>query len=301
MNQDELVTALLEGSTQPVKQKPKLANIPLAKLHPFDGHPYKVQDDEAMAELTESIRVRGVYTPLAVRSKDGMENEYEVISGHRRLHAAQKAGLKTVPAFIYALDRDATAIAVVDSNLHREHILPSEKAFAYKLKMDALSHQGKTASAQVAPKLTTEAIGEAESVSKDTVKRYIRLTNLIPELMQLVDDGKIAFTPAVELSYLTGEEQRGLLEAMQSEDCTPSLSQAQQLKKLSQEGTLAGDTVFRLLSQPKANQKEKLSLPVDDLRRYFPKDYSAQQMQAAILKLVRESYERKQRQRGDAR
>lgn len=300
MNQDELVAAMLDGSTQPVKQKPKLTNIPLAKLRPFEGHPYKVQDDEAMADLTESIRVRGVYTPLVVRPKDGLENEYEVISGHRRLHAAQKAGLKTVPAFIYALDRDAAAIAVVDSNLHREHILPSEKAFAYKLKMEALNHQGQRndlTSAQLAPKLTTEAIGEAENISKDTVKRYVRLTNLIPELMQAVDDGKIAFTPAVELSYLTEAEQRSLLETMQSEDCTPSLSQAQQLKKFSQEGSLDGDVVFCILSQPKANQKEKVSLSVDDIRHYFPKDYSAKQMQETILKLVKDNYERQQRSR----
>jgi len=274
--------------------------IPVEELHPFAGHPYRVKDDEEMAALVESICSQGILTPLAVRPTGN--DEYEVISGHRRLRAAEKAGMKEVPAFIYALDRDAAAIAVVDSNLHREHILPSEKAFAYKLKMEALSHQGKVTSAQLAPKLSTEKIGDADNISKDTVKRYIRLTNLLPELLQYVDNGNIAFTPAVELSYLTEGEQRSLLETIQSEECTPSLSEAQQMKKLSQEGKLDVDSIFKLLTTPKANQKEKLSLPVDDIRKYFPKDVTARQMQEMILKLIKADYERQRRRRDrDAR
>ena len=208
--------------------------LPVNKLRPFEGHPFQVKDDAEMDQLVWSILTQGLLTPISVRP---MENgEYEVISGHRRLHACQKAGIETVPALIYALDRDAAAIALVDSNLHREKILPSEKAFVYKMKRDALSHQGKT-SHQVGEKLLTATkIGMESGDSMNQVLRYIRLTELIPEILQMVDDGKIALTPAVELSYLTKLEQRDLLETMESEDCTPSLSQAIQLKKLSQAG-----------------------------------------------------------------
>lgn len=221
-----------------------------------------------MNQLVWSVLTQGVLTPLVVRPLEN--DEYEVISGHRRLHACQKAGIETVPALIYALDRDAAAIALVDSNLHREKILPSEKAFAYKLKRDALNHQGKT-SPQVGEKLlTVEKIGLDVDDSKNQVLRYIRLTELIPQILSMVDAGKIVLTPAVELSYLTGQEQQDLLETMESEDCTPSLSQAVTLKKLSQPGELTMDKIFEILREPKANQQEKISFRLDDLRKYFP-------------------------------
>ncbi len=229
--------------------------LPVNKLRPFENHPFQVKDDDEMDKLVWSILTQGVLTPIVARP---LENgEYEVISGHRRLRACQKAGIETVPALIYTLDRDAAAIALVDSNLHREKILPSEKAFAYKLKMDAMSHQG--TSSQLGTKLRTdEWIAQQSGESRNQVQRYIRLTNLIPEILQMVDDNKIALTPAVELSYLTKQEQRDLLETMESEDCTPSLSQAIQMKKLSQDGELNMDKIFDIMTQPKANQQEKI-------------------------------------------
>lgn len=273
--------------------------LPIEKLRPFEGHPFKVTDDAEMEQLTWSILTQGLLTPITARP---LENgEYEVISGHRRLHACQKAGIATVPALIYALDRDAAAIALVDSNLHREKILPSEKAFAYKLKMDAMSRQGERTdltSTQVGRKLeTAEIIGEQGGESKNQVRRYIRLTELIPEILQLVDDGKIALTPAVELSYLTKQEQHDLLETMESEDCTPSLSQAIQLKKLSQSGELDMDRIFEILREPKANQQDKISFRVEDLRKFFPKSYSAARIQETILKLLTDYYRKRQRSR----
>ena len=214
-------------------------NIPVSKIHPFEGNPYKVLDNEEMNTLIGSIQEQGILTPIIVRPIENTD-EYEVISGHRRLHATVKAGMKEVPAFIYAVTRDEAAIMLVDSNLHREHILPSEKAFAYKLKLEAIKRQGERTdltSDQVGRKLeTAEIIGEQGGDSKTQVRRYIRLTELIPDILRMVDDGKIALTPAVELSYLTKQEQQDLLETMESEDCTPSLSQAIQLKKLSQAG-----------------------------------------------------------------
>ena len=268
------------------------------KLRPFEDHPFQVKDDEEMDRLVWSILTQGVLTPITVRP---MENgEYEVISGHRRLHACKKAGIETVPALIYALDRDEAAIALVDSNLHRERILPSEKAFAYKMKMEAMSRQGERTdltSDQVGPKLTASTIAEGESASQ--VKRYIRLTELIPEILRMVDDGKIALTPAVELSYLTQKEQSDLLETMESEDCTPSLSQAIQMKKLSQEGELDMDTIFHILREPKANQQEKISFRVEDIRQFFPKSYTPARIQETILKLLSD-YQRK-RQRAQER
>ena len=258
------------------------AQLPVEKLRPFEGHPFKVKDDAEMEQLTQSILTQGLLTPIAVRPIEN--SEYEVISGHRRLHACKKAGIEPVPALIYALDRDAATIAMVDSNLHREKILPSEKAFAYKMKRDALSHQGKT-SPQLGEKLlTVEKVGLDSGDSKNQVLRYIRLTELIPEILQMVDDGKIALTPAVELSYLTKLEQRDLLETMESEDCTPSLSQALQLKKLSQAGELDMDKIFDILQEPKANQIDKISFRTEDLRKFFPKGYTAAQMANDILK-----------------
>ena len=275
--------------------KAQAAQLPVDKLRPFEGHPFRVKDDSEMDQLVYSILTQGLLTPISVRPVEN--NEYEVISGHRRLHACKKAGIETVPALIYALDRDAATIAMVDSNLHREKILPSEKAFAYKLKRDAMSHQGKTFH-QVGEKLPTAAkIGMDSGDSMNQVLRYIRLTELIPEILTMVDDGKIAFTPAVELSYLSKQEQQDLLETMESEDCTPSLSQAIQMKKLSQTGELDIDKIFDLLREPKANQQDKISFRVDDLRKYFPRSYSAARIQETILKLLSDYQKKRQRNR----
>ena len=276
---------------------PRAEFLPIEKLRPFDGHPFQVKDDAEMDQLVFSVLTQGLLTPITVRATD--TDEYEVISGHRRLRACQKAGIKTVPALIYSMDRDAAIIALVDSNLHREHLLPSEKAHAYKMKLEAMNHQGKT-SGQVGQKWTRDLIAEASDDSSRQIQRYIRLTNLIPEILQMVDQGKIALTPAVELSYLKESEQRDLLETMESEDCTPSLSQSQQLKKLSQSGELDMDRIFELMRQPKANQEEKLRFDMKDIRRYFPKNYSTERIQQTILRLL-EKYERNWRRNRDAR
>ena len=279
------------------KNTVQAAQLPVNKLRPFEGHPFQVKDDAEMEQLVWSILTQGLLTPITVRPLEN--SEYEVISGHRRLHACQKAGIETVPALIYALDRDAAAIALVDSNLHREKILPSEKAFAYKLKRDAMNHQGKT-SPQVGEKLlTVEKVGLDTGDSKNQVLRYIRLTELIPEILAMVDSGRIALTPAVELSYLTRQEQQDLLETMESEDCTPSLSQAIQMKKLSQARELDMDKIFDILREPKANQIDKISFRVEDLRKFFPKSYTAARIQETILKLL--SDYQKKRQRENAR
>lgn len=267
--------------------KTRAEYLQIEKLRPFEGHPFKVVDNEEMDQLVESIQAQGVLTPLVVRPLDN--GEYEVISGHRRLHACKKAGIETVPALIMDMDRDAAAIALVDSNLHREHILPSEKAFAYKLKMDAMRHQG--TSGQVGRKWTRDSIAEGTDDSSRQIHRYIRLTNLIPGILQMVDDGRIALTPAVEISYLTNREQRELLETMECEDCTPSLSQAIQLKLLSQSGNLDIYTIFDILTQRKPNQQERISFRTEDVRKYFPKSYTPAQMQDVILRLL-EGYQR---------
>ena len=274
-------------------------HLAVEKLRPFDGHPFKVVDNEEMDQLVWSILTQGLLTPLVVRPLPN--GEYEVISGHRRLHACKKAGIETVPALIYAIDRDAAAIALVDSNLQREKILPSEKAFAYKLKRDALSHQGAT-SPQVGEKLlTVEKVGLEAGDSKNQVLRYIRLTNLIPGILQKVDEGRIALTPAVELSYLTDAEQEDLLETMESEDCTPSLSQAIQMKALSQSGQLDMDKIFSIMTQPKANQQEKISFKVSELRDFFPRHYTAAQMMQEIKMALKERQPRLARQRDPSR
>ena len=269
--------------------------LPINKLHPFENHPFQVKDDDEMEQLVWSVLTQGILTPLVVRPLEN--DEYEVISGHRRLYACQKAGIEMVPALIYALDRDAAAVALVDSNLHREKILPSEKAFAYKLKMDALSHQG--ASRQLGEKWSVSQLSEAGTDSERQIHRYIRLTELIPQILSMVDAGRIALTPAVELSYLTGQEQQDLLETMESEDCTPSLSQAVQMKKLSQSGELNMDRIFEILREPKANQQEKISFRVDDLRKFFPKSYSAARIQERILKLLEADCRKRQLSRGE--
>ena len=248
--------------------------IPVSKLHPFEGHPYKVLDNEEMNTLIESIQTQGVLSPLIVRPMENTTDEYEVVSGHRRLHAAQKAGLETVPAFIYALDRDAAAIAVVDSNLHREHILPSEKAFAYKMKLDAMSRQGYRSdltSDQVGRKLeTAEIIAQQSDDSKSQVRRYIRLTYLIPELLDWMDEGKIALSVGVELSFLSDEAQYGVLEECELYDCTPSYSQAFHMKNLYNDGNLSHYEISKMLSQEKPNQRETVKVPMERLRNIVP-------------------------------
>ena len=267
--------------------KTRAEHLPIEKLRPFEGHPFKVADNEEMDQLVESIQAQGVLTPLIVRPLNN--GEYEVISGHRRLHACKKAGIDTVPALITNMDRDAAAIALVDSNLHREHILPSEKAFAYKLKMDALNRQG--TSRQVGEKLSVTQISEVTEDSERQIHRYIRLTNLIPEILQMVDEGRIALTPAVELSYLTKWEQKDLLETMESEDCTPSLSQAMTLKAASQARELNMDRIFDIMTQPKPNQQERIRFDVSDIRKFFPQSYTTAKIQKTIYQLL-ENYQR---------
>ena len=260
--------------------------IPVEKLRPFAGHPFKVKDDDEMNTLIESIQTQGVLSPLIVRPIENTE-EYEVVSGHRRLHAAQKAGITEVPALIYALDRDSAAIAVVDSNLHREHILPSEKAFAYKLKMEALSHQGKRTDltlSQLATKLDTATeIGNCSGESRDTVYRYIRLTHLIPELLDLMDEGKIALMVGEALSYLGDKEQYAVLEQCEMNDCTPSYAQAVEMKKRYQDGNLTADNISEIFSREKANQRETIKISTEKLRKYAP-NADAKQLEDFILK-----------------
>lgn len=279
-------------------------NIAIEKLFPFEGHPFKVQDNEEMNALIESIQEQGILSPLIVRPKENTSDEYEIVSGHRRFRAAVKAGIKEVPALIVPLDRDEAAIAVVDSNLHREHILPSEKGFAYKLKMEALSRQGKRSdltSDQVGRKLeTAEIIGQQADESKNQVRRYIRLTNLIPPILDMVDEKRIAFTPAVELSYLLPEEQIMLLSEMEYSDCTPNLSQAQRLKALSMQGLFTKKQLSDIMSEEKANQKERVKIPVERIRKYFPKDYTTTQMEETIVQLC-EAYHRKRLRDRDSR
>lgn len=258
--------------------------IPVEKLRPFAGHPFKVKDDAEMNTLIESIQTQGVLSPLIVRPIENTD-EYEVVSGHRRLHAAQKAGITEVPALIYALDRDSAAIAVVDSNLHREHILPSEKAFAYKLKMEALSHQGKRTdltSDQVGPKLTAATISETDSASQ--VKRYIRLTYLIPEFLEKMDEGEIALSVGVELSFLDESIQREVLEQCAINDCTPSYSQAWRMHKADREGTLTTAVIQAIMSEEKANQREMVKVPTSRLREVLPQGLDAKKTEDFIIK-----------------
>ena len=265
--------------------------IPVEKLYPFEGHPYKVLDNEEMEMLTESVQNEGVLSPLIVRPLEDT-NEYEVISGHRRLHAAQRAGLSKVPALVYEISREEAAVMLVDSNLHREHILPSEKAFAYKLKMEALKHRGITCG-QVGHK-SRDSLTDDDSGRQ--VQRYIRLTHLIPELLQLVDDGKIALTPAVELSYLPEKAQTHLLEEMRRNDCTPSLSQAIRLKKEYQAKTLTVPKLRSIMGEEKANQKERLKIPMERIRKFFPKSYTPNQIEEAVVKLCENNYRRRTEQ-----
>ena len=280
--------------------KKKAANIGVDKLRTFEGHPFQVLDDEDMNSLIESIKAQGIISPLIVRPIENTD-EYEVVSGHRRLHAAVKAGLTEVPALIYPLDRNEATIAVVDSNLHRERILPSEKAFAYKMKMEAMKAQGKRTDltlSQAATKSDTAAeIGKARNESRDQVFRYIRLTHLVPELLQKVDEGVIALSPAVELSYLSEEQQNILLDAISLNDCTPSHAQSIRMKKAAQQGTLSSDNIYEIMSEEKANQAERISFKVQDLKAFFPKNYTQKQMTDTILKLLYEHQRRLERKR----
>lgn len=274
----------------------KVVEIALTELFPFKDHPFKVKDDEAMAETAESIKEYGVLVPAIARPR--VEGGYELVAGHRRHRASELAGLGTMPVLVRNLDDDAATIIMVDSNLQRENILPSERAFAFKLKLDAIKRQGARSdltSTQVAQKLSVEKVGESAGVSKDQVRRYIRLTELIPELLDMVDDKKIAFNPAVELSYLKPEEQTNLLEAMDMEQATPSLSQAQRLKKFSAEGKCTLEAMCAIMSEEKKGELDKVTLSSDKLRKYFPKSYTPQKMEETILKLL-ETWHKKRTQ-----
>ena len=264
--------------------------LPIDKLKPFEGHPFYVKDDNDMEQLTESIRQQGVLNPIMVRPLD--TGKYEVISGHRRLHACKKAGIEMIPAFIYSMDRSEAVVAMVDSNLHREKLLPREKAFAYKMKMEAMKHQGQRTDltlGQVGTKLRSdEIIAQQSGESRNQVQRYIRLTNLIPSILQKVDSGEIALTPAVELSYLDKDTQEIVLDAMAQEDCTPSYSQTVRMKKLYNSYLLDEDTIYSIMAEEKANQREKISFHVNDLRDYFPRGYTASLMSQEILQALEE-------------
>ena len=282
------------------QQREQVQQIPIGELFPFKNHPFKVLDDESMQRTVESVEQYGVLSPLIARPRpDG--DGYEIISGHRRQHAAQLAGLDTLPVIVRNMDDDAAVLLMVDSNLQRENILPSERAFAYKMKLEALKNQGARSdltSVQVAPKLSTEKIGEEVGMSKDNVKRYIRLTNLVPELLDMVDEKKIAFNPAVELSYLDEAQQRDFLEAMNDTQNAPSLSQAQRLKKLAQEGHFSYDVAFAVMGEEKKDELDKVVIKNDTLRKYFPRSYTPKQMEDTIIKLL-EQWQRKQQRQNE--
>ena len=281
------------------QQREQVQQIPIGELFPFINHPFKVLDDESMQRTVESVEQYGVLSPLIARPRP--EGGYEIISGHRRQHAAQLAGLDALPVIVRQMDDDAAVLLMVDSNLQRENILPSERAFAYKMKLEALKNQGARSdltSVQVAPKLSTEKIGEEVGMSKDNVKRYIRLTNLVPELLDMVDEKKIAFNPAVELSYLDESQQRDFLEAMNDTQNAPSLSQAQRLKKLAQEGHFSYDVAFAVMGEEKKDELDKVVIKNDTLRKYFPRSYTPKQMEDTIIKLL-EQWQRKQQRQNE--
>lgn len=273
-------------------QREKVQNIPLGKLHPFKNHPFKVKDDAAMQDTVDSVREYGVLVPAIARPDP--DGGYELIAGHRRHHASELAGKETMPVIVRDLDDDAATIIMVDSNLQREELLPSERAFAYKMKLEALKHQGKKTLDQLGPKWSTQEIGKAGNDSMSQVKRFIRLTELIPTLLDMVDERKIALNPAVELSYLKKEEQTFLLEAMDSEQATPSLSQAQRLKKFSQQKMLSLDVMRAVMSEEKKTDLDRVTLKNETLRRYFPKSYTPKQMEDTIIKLLEGWYKKRQ-------
>ena len=274
-------------------QREKVQEIPLEELHPFAHHPFKVLDDDRMKDTADSIREYGVLVPAIARPRP--DGGYELIAGHRRKRGCELAGLKTMPVIVRELDDDAATIIMVDSNIQRENILPSERAFAYQMKLEALKHQGlrtDLTSTQVAQKLSAKRVGDEAGVSKDQVRRFIRLTNLIPALLDMVDNKKIAFNPAVELSYLTQEEQGKLVDTMESEQATPSLSQAQRLKKFSQEGKLTEESMLAIISEEKKPEIGRVTLGTDTLRKYFPTNWTPKQMEDQILKLLNNWYQR---------
>ena len=282
------------------EQREQVQQIPIDDLHPFTNHPFKVLDDEAMTRTVESIAQYGVLAPLIARPRpDG--DGYEIISGHRRQYAAKLAGLETLPVIVRNMDDDAAVLLMVDSNLQRENILPSERAFAYKMKLEAIKNQGARSdltSTQVAQKLSVEKVGDDAGVSKDTIRRFIRLTNLIPELLDMVDEKKISFNPAVELSYLDESQQRDFLEAMEDTQNAPSLSQAQQLKKMSQQGEFSYEKAFDVMGQEKKSEKDTVTIKNETLRKYFPRSYTPKQMEEKIIQLL-DAWQKKQQRRNE--
>ena len=282
------------------QQREQVQQIPIGELFPFKNHPFKVLDDESMQRTVESVEQYGVLSPLIARPRP--EGGYEIISGHRRQHAAQLAGLDTLPVIVRNMDDDAAVLLMVDSNLQRENILPSERAFAYKMKLEALKNQGARSdltSTQLVSKLrSNEQLGAENNQSRETVRRFIRLTNLIPELLDMVDEKKIAFNPAVELSYLDESQQRDFLEAMQDTQNAPSLSQAQRLKKLAQEGHFSYDVAFAVMGEEKKDEMDKVVIKNDTLRKYFPRSYTSKQMEDTIIKLL-EQWQRKQQRQNE--
>ena len=282
------------------EQQEQVRKIPIDDLHPFTNHPFKVLDDEAMTRTVESIAQYGVLAPLIARPRPDGEG-YEIISGHRRQYAAKLAGLDTLPVIVRQMSDDAAVILMVDSNLQREHILPSERAFAYKMKLDAIKNQGARSdltSTQVAQKLSVEKVGDDAGVSKDTIRRFIRLTNLIPELLDMVDEKKISFNPAVELSYLDESQQRDFLEAMDGTQNAPSVSQAQQLKKMAQCGEFTYEKAFDILGQEKKSEQDTVTIKNDILRKYFPRSYTPRQMEEKIIQLL-DAWQKKQQRRNE--
>ena len=266
-------------------QREQVQEIPLSELHPFEGHPFRVVDDEEMEKTVESIKEYGVLTPAIARPDP--DGGYEIISGHRRHHASELAGKETMPVIVREMDDDAAIILMVDSNLQREQLLPSERAFAYRMKMDAIKHQGKTTSPQVASKSRSDdEVGQKEGISGDTVRRYIRLTELVPQLLDMVDTGQIKFNPAVELSYLAREEQEQFIEAMDYAQAAPSLSQAQRIKKLAQSGECTLDAMCEIMNEVKKGELDKVTFKTDSLRKYFPKSYTSKQMEEKIIQLL---------------
>ena len=281
------------------EQREQVQQIPIDALHPFTNHPFKVLDDEAMTRTVESIAQYGVLSPLIARPRP--EGGYEIISGHRRQYAAKLAGLDTLPVIVRQMSDDAAVILMVDSNLQREHILPSEKAFAYKMKLDAIKNQGARSdltSTQVAQKLSVEKVGDDAGVSKDTIRRFIRLTNLVPELLDMVDEKKISFNPAVELSYLDESQQRDFLEAMDGTQNAPSVSQAQQLKKMAQCGEFTYEKAFDILGQEKKSEQDTVTIKNDILRKYFPRSYTPRQMEEKIIQLL-DAWQKKQQRHNE--
>ena len=295
---DEIFTTQEERDERAANEQgvEKVQQLDLAKLQPFKNHPFKVKDDEEMDKTVESIKQFGVLNPVIVRPIE--EGGYEIVSGHRRCHASELAGLTTVPGIVRNLDDDAATILMVDSNLQRETLLPSERAFAFKMKFEAMKHQGERrdlTSAQIAPKLTTELLGEESGMSKDNVKRYIRLTNLIPELLEMVDTKQIAFNPGVELSYLKDKEQLDFLEAMDYAQAAPSLSQAQRLKKLSQDGLCTFEAMCAVMGEEKKGDIDRVTFKTGDIKKYFPKSYTPKQMEDTIIKLLDQWQKKRER------